>query len=47
MVLEEDGNSDYYDYDDYDYDYDWEERDDPCKDSYYYRKSVETNNLGN
>ena len=45
MVLEEDGNSDYYDYDDYDYDYDWEERDDPCKDSYYYRKSVETNIL--
>ena len=45
LVLEEDGNSDYYDYDDYDYDYDWEERDDPCKDSYYYGKSVETNIL--
>lgn len=32
------------DYDDY-YDYNWEERDDPCKDSYYYNKAISTNVL--
>lgn len=37
---------DEYYYDDYeDYDYVWEERDDPCKDSYYHDKSIETNVL--
>jgi len=35
---------DYYDYyeDEY-YSYNWDERDDPCKDSYYYNKSVSRN----
>ena len=35
---------DYYDYyeDEY-YSYNWEDRDDPCKDSYYYNKSVSRN----
>jgi alpha-2-macroglobulin len=35
-----------YDYDyDYDYYYDWEQRDNPCDESYYYRKSIKTNIL--
>lgn len=45
LIADEDGDNDYYDYDDDYYDYDWEERDDPCKDSYYYNKAVETNIL--
>lgn len=40
---------DYYDYyEEYDYEYyyyDWSERDDPCKPSYYYNKSVSRNFL--
>ena len=43
LTIAEEGTSDYDDYDYYDYD--WEERDDPCKDSYYYNRSVETNIL--
>ena len=36
-------NNDYY-YDDYYYDdYDWEERENPCDNSYYYRSSIATN----
>ena len=44
LIAEEGGDSDYYDYDEYYY-YDWDERDDPCTDSYYYNKAVETNVL--
>lgn len=46
LPIPDEDYSDYY-YDDYDYDYDyvWEERDDPCKDSYYRNKDIETNVL--
>jgi len=37
-------DNDYY-YDDYYYDYDWEQRDNPCDDSYYYGKYIKTNVL--
>ncbi|OIQ17668.1 MAG: hypothetical protein BM557_08240 [Flavobacterium sp. MedPE-SWcel] len=36
-------DNEYYDY--YDYDYNWSERDDPCKQSYYYNKKISTNVL--
>ncbi|MDG3583196.1 alpha-2-macroglobulin family protein [Galbibacter pacificus] len=34
---------DSYYYDDYYYDYNWDEREDPCSNSYYYDKTIKTN----
>lgn len=41
-VRSNNGNYYYYE-DDYYYDYEWSEREDPCTNSYYYRKTIATN----
>ena len=43
LAIAEESDSDYDDYDYYDYN--WDERDDPCKSSFYYNRAVETNIL--